>query len=216
MQGRGIRFKKVIWKGCLRLRIQTVLPGGQTRARGAREKNPPALQHYWLLILSCEIDCCMTCASVTHAPATASCSATEEKLRRSKNSTAFDRESNSLSITVEFFWLRFFFGVHFYRQTPGTCLLHTVLLVGVTDPGNSGVFIFESWIYMGLSSFSNAHNFVKNLVWTSFYSPFWSSWADLSFAPTFRVWRQILFSASALCQGHSTTMVQRTKFSACT
>ena len=46
---------------------------------------------------------------------------------------------------------------------------------------------------MGLSSFSNAHNFVKNLVWTSFYSPFWSSWADLSFAPTFRVWRQILF-----------------------
>ena len=92
-----------------------------------------------------------------------------------------------------FFLIAVFFGVHFYRQTPRTCLHHTVLLVGVTDPGNSGVFIFESWIYMGISSFSNAHNFVKNLVWTSFYSPFWSSWADLSFAPTFRVWRQILF-----------------------
>jgi hypothetical protein len=46
---------------------------------------------------------------------------------------------------------------------------------------------------MGISSSSNAHNFVKNLIWTSFYSPFWKSWADLSFAPTFRVWRQILF-----------------------
>ncbi len=91
-------------------------------------------------------------------------------------------------------------------QTHGTCLHHTVLLVGVTDPGNSGVFIFESWIYMGISTFSNAHNFVKNLVWTSFYSPFWSSWADLSFAPTFRVWRQILFSASAFDQGHSTAV----------
>jgi len=38
------------------------------------------------------------------------------------------------------------------------------LLVGVTDQGNSGVFIFESLIYMEVSSFSNAHNFVKNLV----------------------------------------------------
>jgi hypothetical protein len=97
-----------------------------------------------------------------------------------------------------FFRLRFFFGVHFWMQTPGTCLHHTVLLVGVTDPCNSGVFIFESWIYMGLYSFSNAHNFVKNLVWTSLYSKFWSSWADLSFAPTFRVWRQILFFLLAL------------------
>jgi hypothetical protein len=51
---------------------------------------------------------------------------------------------------------------------------------------------------MEVSSFSNAHNFVKNLVWTSFYSPFWSSWADLSFAPTFRVWRQIHFFLLAL------------------
>ena len=91
-----------------------------------------------------------------------------------------------------------FFRVHFYRQTSGTCLLHTVLLVGVTDPCNSGVFIFESWIYMGISTFSNAHNFVKNLVWTSFYNPFWISWADLSFAPTFRVWRQILIFLLAL------------------
>ena len=96
-----------------------------------------------------------------------------------------------------FFWLRFFFGVHFCEQTPGTYLHHTVLLVGVTDPGNSGAWLgwgsYFIWIYMGISTFSNAHNFVKNLVWTSFYSPFWSSWADLSFAPTFRVWRQILF-----------------------
>jgi hypothetical protein len=43
-----------------------------------------------------------------------------------------------------FFRLRFFFGVHFCIQTPGTCLHHTVLLVGVTDPCNSGVFIFKS------------------------------------------------------------------------
>jgi hypothetical protein len=46
-------------------------------------------------------------------------------------------------------------------QTPDTCLHHTVLLVGVTDPGNSGAFIFESLIYMGISIFSNAHNFVE-------------------------------------------------------
>jgi hypothetical protein len=63
-----------------------------------------------------------------------------------------------------FFRLRFFFGVNFCMQTAGTCLHHTVLLVGVTDPCNSGVFIFESCIFIGLSSFSNAHNFVKNLV----------------------------------------------------
>ena len=43
-----------------------------------------------------------------------------------------------------FFDCGFFFGVHFCIQTLGTCLHHTVLLVGVTDPGNSGVFIFES------------------------------------------------------------------------
>ena len=112
-----------------------------------------------------------------------------------------------------FFWLRFFFGVHFYRQTQGTCLHHTVLLVGVTDPGNSGAWLgwgsYFILIYMEISTFSNAHNFVKNLVWTSFYSPFWSSWADLSFAPTFRVWRQILFSASALNQVHSTSTSTR-------
>jgi hypothetical protein len=102
------------------------------------------------------------------------------------------------SLPSNFFRLRFFLGVNFCGQTPGTCLHHTVLLVGVTDRGNSGVFIFESLIYIGISTFSNAHNFVKNLVWTSFYSQFWNSWADLSFAPTFRVWRQILFFLLAL------------------
>jgi hypothetical protein len=71
-----------------------------------------------------------------------------------------------------FFWFRFFFLVNIYAQTPGTCLHHTFLLVGVTDPGNSGVFIFESWDYMGIDTFSNAHNFVKNLLWTSFYISF--------------------------------------------
>jgi hypothetical protein len=30
------------------------------------------------------------------------------------------------------------------------------------------------------------HNCVKNLVWYSFYSAFWSPWAHVSFAPTFR------------------------------
>jgi hypothetical protein len=57
--------------------------------------------------------------------------------------------------------VRFFFGLHFCVQTLGTRLHHTVLLVGVTDPGNSGAFIFESCIYMGIFKFSNAHNFVK-------------------------------------------------------
>jgi hypothetical protein len=83
-----------------------------------------------------------------------------------------DREFDALSGTVELFLIAVFFGVHFYWQTPGTCLHHTVLLVGVTDPGNSGDFIFESWIYMGIFTFSNAHNFVKNLVLTSLYIPF--------------------------------------------
>jgi hypothetical protein len=78
----------------------------------------------------------------------------------------------------------FFLYVHFYRQTPGTSLLHPVVLVGVTDPVNFGVLILESSIDMGISTVSNAHNFVKNLVCTSFYSPFWSSLADLSFAPS--------------------------------
>ena len=113
-----------------------------------------------------------------------------------------------------FFRLRFFFGVHFYGQTPGTRLHHTVLLVRVTDPGISGAWLgwgsYFIWIYMGLSSFSNAHNFVKNLVWTSFYSPFWSSWADLSFAPTFRVWRQILFLLEFSVKA---TVERSTKFS---
>jgi hypothetical protein len=86
------------------------------------------------------------------------------KIRRPKNSTVSDKESNSLSLTVEFFSIAVFFGVHFYRQTPGTCLHHTVLLVGVTDPSNSGAWHFESSIYMGIPIFSNAHNFVKNLV----------------------------------------------------
>jgi hypothetical protein len=75
------------------------------------------------------------------------------------------------------------------------------LLVGVTDPGNSGVFIFESWIYMGISTFSNAHNFVKNFVWTSFYFE--------ALEQTCRLHQfsgsgdKYFFSASALGQGHS-------------
>jgi hypothetical protein len=111
-----------------------------------------------------------------------------------------------------FFWLRFFFGVNFCGQTPGTCLHHTVLLVGVTDPGNFGVFIFESLVYLVISTFSNAHNFVKNLVWTSFYNPFWGSWADLSFAPTFSVWRKILFSASGYIKATVSAWYSDTKF----
>jgi hypothetical protein len=46
----GIRFKKVILKCFLRLSIQPVQLGGggrQPRARGAREKNPPALHSYF-------------------------------------------------------------------------------------------------------------------------------------------------------------------------
>jgi hypothetical protein len=51
---------------------------------------------------------------------------------------------NTKRLTARFFCLRFFLGVQFNAQTPGTCLHHTGLLVGVTDPCNSGVFIFES------------------------------------------------------------------------
>ena len=66
-------------------------------------------------------------------------------------------------------------------------------------------YFFFSEQYSTVSIFSNAHNFVKNLIWTSFYSPFWGSWADLSFAPNFRVWRQMFFfSAGGVDQGHST------------
>jgi hypothetical protein len=60
---------------------------------------------------------------------------------RSNNSTVFKRESNSLLNTVEFFLIAVFFGVHFYGQTLGTYLHHTVSMVGVTDPGISG-----SWL----------------------------------------------------------------------
>ena len=61
------------------------------------------------------------------------------------------------------------------------------------------------WIYMGISTYSNGHSSLKKLIWTSFYIPFWSCWADLSFAPIFRVCRQILFSASGVDQGYSNT-----------
>jgi hypothetical protein len=43
----------------------------------------------------------------------------------------------------------------------------------------------------------------KKLVRTSVYRSFWRSWADLSFAPTFGVWRQILLPTSGVNQGHS-------------
>ena len=39
------------------------------------------------------------------------------------------------------FLIAVFFRVHFYRQTPGSDLHHTVLLVGVTDPGISGAWL---------------------------------------------------------------------------
>jgi hypothetical protein len=51
VQGTGIRFKKVILKGFLRLSIQPVQLGGGSRARGAREKNPPALQRYYSSVI---------------------------------------------------------------------------------------------------------------------------------------------------------------------
>ena len=122
-------------------------------------------------------------------------------LKKNPEAEKLDGNRYKIKFPIDYrrvFLIAVFFRVNFCGKTPCTYLHHTVLLVGVTDPGNSGAFIFESWIYMGISTFSNAHNFVKNLVWTSFYSPFWSSWADLSFAPTFRVWRQILFFLLAL------------------
>jgi hypothetical protein len=52
-----------------------------------------------------------------------------------------DRESNSLSDTVEFFLIAVFLGVNFCEQTPATYLHHTVSMVGVTDPGISGAWL---------------------------------------------------------------------------
>jgi hypothetical protein len=82
-------------------------------------------------------------------------------------------------------------------------------MVGVTDPGISGAWLgwgsYFIWIYMVISTYSNGHISLKNLIWTSSYSPFWSSWSDLSFAPFFRVWRHILFPASGVDQGYSNT-----------
>ena len=61
---------------------------------------------------------------------------------RPENPTVIDGESNSVSITGDFFLDRgFFFGVHFYVQTLGTYLHHTVSMVGVTDPGISGAWL---------------------------------------------------------------------------
>jgi hypothetical protein len=56
-----------------------------------------------------------------------------------------------------FFRLRFFFGVHFYEQTPGTDLHHTVLLVGVTDPA----FLEHGWgeVLFYLNLYVNIHIF---------------------------------------------------------
>jgi hypothetical protein len=45
------------------------------------------------------------------------------------------------SLPSSFFLIAVFFGVNFCEQTPGSYLHHTVLLVGVTDPGNSGAWL---------------------------------------------------------------------------
>jgi hypothetical protein len=53
------------------------------------------------------------------------------------------RQKNQIPYRLpsSFFRLRFFLGLNFCGQTPGTDLHHTVLLVGVTDPGNSGAWL---------------------------------------------------------------------------
>ena len=53
----GIRFKQIILKGFLLLDLQPVqliYPAARVaRVRGAREKNPPALQHYYYATFLC-------------------------------------------------------------------------------------------------------------------------------------------------------------------
>ena len=58
--------------------------------------------------------------------------------------------TNFLSITVTFFFIAIFFGVHFYGQTPGTYLHHTVSMVELPDtailgPGWGEVLILSEF-----------------------------------------------------------------------
>jgi hypothetical protein len=50
-------------------------------------------------------------------------------------------------------------------------------------------FFYTNWLYTVLIQnwqFSNSHNFIKKLVWHTFYISFCIHWADASFAPGFR------------------------------
>jgi hypothetical protein len=63
-----------------------------------------------------------------------------------KNPEAEKLDGNRKGINFPIDYRRFFFdcgffGVHFYGQTPGIYLHHTVSMVGVTDPCISGAWL---------------------------------------------------------------------------
>ena len=116
----------------------------------------------------------------------------EKKNAIKKNSTVRNREFDSLFLTVEFFDLRIFSSGALWLANSRYLPPPYSFAGGGSYRsrqfwGLAGVGSYFIWIYIIISTYSNGHTSVKKLVWTSFYSPFWSSWADLSFAPTFRV-----------------------------
>jgi hypothetical protein len=62
-------------------------------------------------------------------------------LKKNPEAEKLDGNRYQIKFPIDYrrvFLIAVFFGVHFYRQTQGTDLHHTVLLVGVTDSGISG------------------------------------------------------------------------------
>jgi hypothetical protein len=111
--------------------------------------------------------------------------------------------------TPSSFWLRFFFGEHFYWQTPGTDLHHTVSMVGVTDPGISGAWLgWGSYLSEFISEYIDVHLQKKHTsehpcqIWDWF----WNSKSNFGLERTFKIFKNLQkqITASGVCQGHST------------
>jgi hypothetical protein len=112
-----------------------------------------------------------------------------------------------------FFWLRFFFGVYFYRQTPGTYLHHTVMLVGFTDPGISGAWLgWGSYLSEFIWEYLHVHLQKKH---TSEHPLLdlrldWESWPNFGLEQSFKIFKnhQKHITASGVSQGHSTSKIR--------
>jgi hypothetical protein len=113
------------------------------------------------------------------------------------------------SLPSSFFWLPFFFGVHFHGQTKGTDLHHTVSMVGVTDPGISGAWLgWGSYLSEFICKYIHVHLQKKH---TSEHPlPYLrsdlKSSANFGLDHTFKIFKKIkkYIPASGVYQGHST------------